>query len=82
MNYLPLSQICIFLLFSTYFLLFLLYKPSIRPFKFGMWVYMGKASDHIVLWPHPSTGRPMAGQIWGISLITLKRFNLDLSNSV
>ena len=28
-----------------------------RPLIFGMWVYMGKASEPIVLWPRPYTRR-------------------------
>ena len=31
----------------------------VRPFKFGMWVYMGNATNAIVLWPWPSISRSL-----------------------
>ena len=31
----------------------------VRTFKFGMWVYMGNATNAIVLWPWPSISRSL-----------------------
>ena len=31
----------------------------VRPFKFGVWVYMGNATNAIVLWPWPSISRSL-----------------------
>ena len=31
----------------------------VRPFKFGMWVYMGNAMNAIGLWPGPSISRSL-----------------------
>ena len=41
----------------------------VKPFKFGMWVYMGNARNAIVLWPRPSISGhwwPLKGQILAI----------------